>query len=1067
MMWWKQGGKSTGIILNLIRMKYFYLLLPLILLVSCTDYRDYSDVPFEEKTPRDWENPLVNEVNKESPRAWFVPFSGPDEADPDNIWASSFIQSLNGEWAFHISQNPQERPFYFFKDDFDSEDWVTISVPSNWEMHGHDYPIYTNVQYPHAKTPPEIQDHYNPVGSYKRHFTIPDTWEGKKVYLHFGAVSSAMYVWVNENMVGYSEDSKTPAEFDITQYLKSGENSLSVEVYKWSDGSYLEDQDFWRLGGITRDVFLMAREQQHISDFRITSDLSDDLKDGVFALELSVENASVEMPVMVEANLYDDTKQVDSFIDAVVDSTVRWSSVLENIKPWSAETPHLYHLEINLKEESGEVLETIVQDVGFRKVEIKENKLLINGAYVNLKGVNLHEHHPVTGHVVDEQTMLEDIKLMKSHNINAVRTSHYPQPERFYELCNEYGLYVIDEANVESHGMGYGAESLAKDSLWMLSHVYRTRNMFERDKNQPSVIIWSLGNEAGDGVNFDKTYDFLKSADSSRPVQYEQAHGGRNTDIYVPMYASIEHMEQYARKDGSKPLIQCEYAHAMGNSVGNLQDYWNAIEANPVMQGGFIWDWVDQGLLTTNEYGEEFYAYGGDFGPDTVPSDGNFCLNGLVDPDRKPQPALEEVKKVYQYIKFYPADLTKGAIQIRNDYSFLNTGIFNFDWEIKGDGEVLDSGRFEAVNLLPGEQIRVNAVTDFDVNPGTEYFLNIHARLKKPMGLLPEGIALAKEQFKLPVFEEKKEEALGIVALNVDKQNNDSSAVISWKDFMVEFDMSRGEMSQLQYNGKQMLLKGPVPSFWRAPTDNDFGNGLPQRSHIWRNTEKYKELTSAEIEDVQSGKKVIFSWNYFDENHQLIGTSEVGYIVDSEGRIEVNHHFNMSSDTLPEIPRMGMTLVMPREFDQMEWLGRGPQESYRDRKSAALVDVWAGSVAEQYQPYLRPQENGNKTDVRWVSITNRGGVGLLFEGRQLLEVSAHHNSMEDFESPVDSDYRKVEHPDGHRHTTDVVEQDFTSVDIDLGQIGVGGDNSWGAWTHEEYRLTDTEYSYGFVIKPLY
>ncbi|WP_010662786.1 glycoside hydrolase family 2 TIM barrel-domain containing protein [Marinilabilia salmonicolor] len=1048
-------------------MKYFYLLLPLVLLGSCTDYRDYSDVPFEEKIPRDWENPLVNQINKESPRSWFVPFADPGEADPDNIWSSSFIQSLNGKWAFKLSQNPAQRPFYFYKDDFDTEEWETIPVPSNWEMHGHDYPIYTNVQYPHAKTPPEIQDHYNPVGSYKRHFTIPETWEGKKVYLHFGAVSSAMYVWVNESLVGYSEDSKTPAEFDITQYLIPGENSLAVEVYKWSDGSYLEDQDFWRLGGITRDVFLMARAQQHIKDFRITSDLSDDLNDGVFALELSVENASVENPVMVEANLYDGTKQVDSFIDAVVENSVRWSSVLDNIKPWSSEIPHLYQLEINLKKETGEVLETIVQDVGFRKVEIKGNSLLINGAYVNLKGVNLHEHHPVKGHVVDEQTMLEDIKLMKSHNINAVRTSHYPQPERFYELCNQYGLYVIDEANIESHGMGYGAESLAKDSLWMSSHLYRTRNMFERDKNQPSVIIWSLGNEAGDGINFNKTYDYLKSVDASRPVQYEQAHGGRNTDIYVPMYASIEHMERFAREDGSKPLIQCEYAHAMGNSVGNLQDYWNTIETHRVMQGGFIWDWLDQGLLTTNEYGEELYAYGGDFGPDTVPSDGNFCLNGLVDPDRKPQPALEEVKKVYQYIKFYPADLAEGIIGIRNDYSFLNTDVFNFDWEIKGDGEVVDSGRIEALSLLPGEKEQLIVGLDFDVNPGTEYFLNFHARLKEHMGSLPEGASLAKEQFKLPVYEKPEENVVKKAALNVEKQNNDSSAVISWKDFMVEFDMARGEMSQLQYNGKRMLLESPQPSFWRAPTDNDFGNGLPRRSHIWRNTEKYKELKSAGIEDVSRGKQVSFLWNYFDENHQLIGTSEVVYVIDAEGSIDVNHHFTMNSDTLPEIPRMGMTLVMPREFDQMEWLGRGPQESYRDRKSAAFVDVWSGSVAEQYQAYLRPQENGNKTDVRWLTITNKAGIGLVFKGKQLLEVSAHHNSMEDFESPVNSDYEKVEYPDGHRHTTDVVAQNFTSVDLDLGQMGVGGDNSWGAWTHKKYRLTDNRYSYGFVIKPLY
>jgi beta-galactosidase len=1047
-------------------MKYCFLLVSAFLLMACTDYKDYGGVEFEEKNPRDWENPLVNEINKEAPRAWFVPFANPEEVDRNNIWASSLIKSLNGDWMFHLSQNPGQRPFYFYKDDFDTEDWKIIQVPSNWEMQGHDYPIYTNVQYPHAKTPPEIQDHYNPVGSYKRHFSIPDQWEGKNFFLHFGAVSSAMYVWVNEKLVGYSEDSKTPAEFDITEYLKPGQNSLAVEVYKWSDGSYLEDQDFWRLGGITRDVFLMARGDESVRDFRITSDLSEDFQNGIFALELQVENASVENPVVVEANLYDGDRIVDSFIDAVVESPVRWSSRIDDVKLWSAEIPNLYKLKIILKDELGNVLETLIQDVGFRNIKIEGNKLLVNGKSVNLKGVNLHEHHSETGHVVDEATMIKDIELMKSHNVNAVRTSHYPQPERFYELCNQYGLYVIDEANIESHGMGYGPESLAKDTLWGESHLYRTRNMFERDKNQPSIIIWSLGNEAGDGINFDKTYDYLKSMDQTRPVQYEQAHGGRNTDIFAPMYASIEHMEEYARKDGSKPLIQCEYAHAMGNSVGNLQDYWDLIESFDVMQGGFIWDWVDQGLLTTNEQGEEFFAYGGDFGPDTVPSDGNFCLNGLVDPDRNPHPALEEVKKVYQHVKFHPVNLANGSILIENKYAFLNSNIFNFQWEIKGDGEVVKSGTFDEVDLLPDQQKRVTADADFDVLPGTEYFLNVYARLKESTGLLPAGTSLAKEQFKLPIYKKKKEAARRPVSLNTKKQNGDSSLVISWDAFVVEFNMIDGGMVRLQYNGKEMLTNGPEPSFWRAPTDNDFGNGLPGRSHIWRNVTNKRTLESAETKDLKHGRQVAFSWKYSDENDEFTGTSDVVYVIDEEGSIEVTHHFKMASDSLPEIPRMGMTLVMPREFDQMEWLGRGPHESYQDRNTAAFVDVWSGSVADQYQAYLRPQENGNKTDVRWVSITNDVGEGLLFEGKQLLEVSAHHNSMEDFESPMTSDYVKFEHPDAHRHTTDVVPQDFTSVDIDLMQLGVGGDNSWGAWTHEKYRLTETEYSYGFIIRPV-
>ncbi len=1050
-------------------MKYLLFLLVLtgLFVQSCNEFKDYKDVPYEEKSTPDWENPLVNQINKEEPRAWYVPFADLNEVDPDDIWESSLTKSLNGNWLFHLSENPEQRPYYFFKNDFDTRDWETIPVPANWELEGFDYPIYVNIEYPHAKTPPDIQDFYNPVGSYKRSFDIPDEWQEKEVYLRFGAVSSAMYIWVNGQMVGYSEDSKTPAEFNITEYLRQGKNDLAVEVYEWSDGSYLEDQDFWRMGGITRDVSLTARAPQHMRDFYVTSDLSDDYKTGLFSLEMIIDKVSVDNPVVVETNLYEGSKLVDNFIDAVVKSPVKWSSELSPVKPWSAEIPNLYRLEMILKNDEGNVLEVITQDVGFRKVEIKNNTLLINGKYVYLKGVNLHEHHDVTGHVVDEMTMIKDIELMKSHNINAVRTSHYPQPERFYELCNLYGLYVIDEANIESHGMGYGEESLAKDTLWKESHLYRTRNLFERDKNQPSVIIWSLGNEAGDGVNFNATYDYLKSADSKRPVQYEQAHGGRNTDIFAPMYALIEHMKYYAEQDGSKPLIQCEYAHAMGNSVGNLQDYWDVIESYEVMQGGFIWDWVDQGLLTENEQGEEFWAYGGDFGPDTVPSDGNFCLNGLVDPDRGGQPALEEVKKVYQYIKFRPSQLEKGIIEIENKYAFLETGVFDFDWEIEGNGEIVTSGRFEDVDLMADEKGNFSVDVDFDKKPDTEYFLNVHARLKEDMGLLSEGTMLAREQFELPFFEPVKSSPQDLPAVEYVYNEEDSVVIFTGDQFEIEFDLRHGMMTNYIFKGKELLESGPDPAFWRAPTDNDFGNGLPSRSGIWRNTKENRELFDFEITYLTDQKIVSFEYQLNDTLGHPTGTSEVEYNINGAGEVQVTSRFAKAVEGMPEIPRMGMTLIMPREFDQMTWYGRGPHESYQDRKTAAFVGLYSGSVADQYWPYLRPQENGNKTDVRWVSITNDAGDGLLFEGKELLEVSAHHNLLEDFESPFDAEGRiMMDDPDKHMHITDVKPRELTSIDIDHMQMGIGGDNSWGAWVHEKYRLTEPEYSYQFIIKPL-
>lgn len=1031
---------------------------------GCQSYNDYAGVPFEEKQPADWENPAVNEINREAPRAWFVPFATPEEVDADNIWASSFMHSLNGEWKFMYSDKPSERPFYFFKDDFDTRKWPTIPVPSNFELEGYTYPIYTNVQYPHEVTPPTIQDHYNPVGSYKREFSLPENWDGKEIYLHFGAVSSAMYVWVNEQQVGYSQDSKTPAVFNITPYLKSGTNTLAVEVYKWSDGSYLEDQDFWRLGGITRDVYLQARNATHIKDFSVSSNLDDDYSTGLFGLEVEVGGEQAGS-CSVEALLNDGTQTLESFSGKVENGSVAFDASFPDVKRWSAETPALYELLITLKNDQNQVLEVLRQEVGFRRVEIKGNTLLVNGEYIYLKGANLHEHHEVTGHVMDEGTMLEDIRIMKMHNLNAVRTSHYPQAERFYELCNRYGLYVIDEANIESHGMGYGERSLAKDSTWKAAHVFRVRNMYERDKNQPSIIIWSLGNEAGNGVNFDAAYDYLKAADNSRPVQYEQAHGGRNTDIFAPMYASIERMIRYANEDGSKPLIQCEYAHAMGNSVGNLQDYWDVIEAHEVMQGGFIWDWVDQGLLTQDEEGRPFWAYGGDFGPDTVPSDGNFCINGLVDPDRGIKPALLEVKKVYQYLKFHPENLARGMIGIENKYDFISTDRFVFNWDIKGDGEVVASGVFNEVQLAPDEKIKVQADMNFDLVPGTEYFLTVSASLKEDDGLVPAGTVLAAEQFELPIYQAAPDKQEQLPALQIDDQ--EAMINIQGEGFSVSFDKTKGQLTSYKLGEKEMLMSGPEPVLWRAPIDNDFGNDMPVRSRMWREAGADRKVVKAEVSSPTEGQvQIAFDFELPNKEGETIATYRSTYVVKGDQSIEVDNHFAMASDELPEIPRMGMTLIMPREFDQMTWLGRGPHESYQDRKTSAFVDRYSASVADQYYAYVRPQENGNKTDVRWMSVTNAAGEGLLFKGKQLLEVSAHHNVLEDFESPLRSDGRL---PEGERpvqrHINDVVERDLTAVDIDLKQMGLGGDTSWGAWTHTQYRLTEKAYSYGFTIAP--
>ncbi len=1031
-------------------------LLTALQLSACTSYKDYKNVNWEEKSPADWENPAVYEINREAPRAYYIPFASEQEVDRDNVWASSLIQSLNGEWAFHLAQNPSERPYYFFKDDFDTREWGSIQVPGNWECEGYDYPIYTNSKYPHEKTPPTIQKHYNPVGSYKRTFEIPESWTNKDVFLHFGAAGSAVYVWVNEQQVGYFEDSKTPSEFNISKYLKEGLNTLAVEVYKWSDASYLEDQDFWRLAGITRDVFLMARNPQYIRDFKVKTGLADDYSTGTFSLTTEVPGEGV---ATVEVKLLEGTTVVKEFTAEVENGLAEFTAELANVKKWTAETPHLYELLITLKNKEGEVSEVLRQDVGFRRIEIKDAQLLVNGQYIYLKGANLHEHHEVNGHVVDEATMLKDIQVMKSHNLNAVRTSHYPQPERWYELCNQYGLYLVDEANIESHGMGYGKASLAKDPKWGEAHLYRTKNLFERDKNQPSVIIWSLGNEAGNGINFNATYDYLKSVDSTRPVQYEQAHGGRNTDIMCPMYMRMEKMVKYQKERGDKPLIQCEYAHAMGNSVGNLQDYWDLIESEPIFQGGFIWDWVDQGLLTENDKGEKYWAYGGDFGPDTVPSDGNFCLNGLVDPDRGVKPHLLEVKKVYQYIKFRPVDLKKGKIKIENKYGFINTDKFEFSYEVKGEGKVLNTGKIADVNLNPDESIVVTL--DVSVKPelNTEYFLNVYAKLKDSEYLVEAGTVLAKEQFKLSGSYGSSNNLQGAPEF----MEEDGQLVYSGDGFNLKFDTKKGVLLSYQFADKELIQEGLIPNFYRAPTDNDFGNKMDKRCRMWRNAGENRVLSSYKA----NKNGVTFNFNLLDGETKL-GSYQSSYLVRSDGSIELSNSFKMAEGDLPEIPRMGMNLIMPKEFDQMSWLGRGPHESYWDRKTSAFVDVYSGSVAEQYWPYIRPQENGNKTDVRWMRITNKQGVGFKFIAKEeLLEVSAHHNLLKDFESPERTDGRQVDgKPVVNRHTVDVKPRELTSVNIDYKQIGVGGDTSWGAWTHDAYRLTEKSYTYSFVIVPV-
>ncbi|MCL3781401.1 DUF4981 domain-containing protein [Prolixibacteraceae bacterium JC049] len=1036
----------------------------------------YTNETFEEKSPRDWENPAVFEINKEPAHAHFIPYDTQEKVVANKADQSDYYKSLNGKWKFYLVKKPADRPFYFFKADYDDSDWKMIDVPANWECKGFDIPIYTNVDYPHAKTPPTIQKNYNPVGSYRTYFEIPANWDKSEVILHFGAVSSAMYVWVNEQKVGYSEGSKTPAEFNITKYLKSGKNLLAVEVYRWSDGSYLEDQDFWRLSGITRDVYLLGRNKTHVFDFWAKADLVNDYKDGKFNLDVTLRNlGEANNKVTVEAELLDGTKSVLKLVKGVEvtkgNKTIHLEKELKDPKKWTAETPNLYQLVLSLKDANGKLIETEGTQVGFRKVEIKNGQLCVNGTPIYVKGVNLHEHHEVNGHVMDEETMMKDVRTMKRFNVNTVRTSHYPQPERWYELCNQYGLYVIDEANIESHGMGYGKESLAKDKKWLEAHMMRTKRMVERDKNHPSVIIWSLGNEAGDGINFESTSAWIKSRDLSRPVHYERAEKRPHTDIVCPMYMSIGNMEKYAKTHNDRPLIQCEYAHAMGNSVGNLQDYWDVIEKYDVLQGGCIWDWVDQGLLFENEKGEKYWTYGGDYYGgeydfETIPSDGNFCLNGVVNPDRTPHPSLWEVKKVYQYIGFKALNLKKGIFEIKNKYAFQSLAGFNFTWTVEADGKVVKKGQLDQLNLAAGKTTKVKIDYHVKAEAGKEYFLTISAKTAKGDEIIPANHELAFGQFKLPIA---KRAAEMVVADKLELKANDNKVEVTGKDFAVTFNKKSGKITSLKKSGKELLNaeKGFEPNFWRAPIDNDYGNQFDKRCKVWRKTGANQKVVAFNSKKVGKSVVVTVKSELPGLDGKAIANYKTVYTVIPGGAIDVKNSIKLTAKKLPEMPRMGMNVQLAREFENMAWYGRGPQETYWDRKTGARVDFYAGKVADQYFEYIRPQENGNKTDVRWAAFTNNEGIGLVAKGKgNLLSVSAHHNIMEDFESEgrTDGRQKKGEKRTPNRHTNDVKERQLTAVNIDYKQMGVGGDTSWGAHTHKQYKLLDNKYEYEFQIQ---
>jgi len=1009
----------------------------------------------------DWENPQMIGRNKEAPRATAVGYADRAAAlarDPD---PSPWHRSLNGDWNFHWSPNPAKRPQEFFRPDFDVSSWDSIPVPANWQLHGYGYPIYTNKRYAWGDpNPPRVPHDFNPVGSYRRTFSVPDDWADRQVFLHFAGVNSAFYLWVNGQEVGYSQGSRTPAEFNVTKYLVDGDNVLSVEVYRYSDGSYLECQDFWRISGIFRDVYLWSAGELDIRDFEVHTDLDEDYRDAELGIDVHVRSfASEAQSFSIEATVFDAEQRpyiqglsTTAEVAAGGEATLRLDRLVANPPKWSAEQPNLFTLVLELRDADDAVQEVVSHNLGFREVEITDGLLLVNGVPVLIKGTNRHEHDPDTAHVMNTESMVRDIRLMKQHNLNAVRTSHYPDVTEWYDLCDFYGLYVIDEANIESHGIGYDPDkTLGNKPEWEKAHLDRTISMVERDKNHPSIIIWSLGNEAGDGVNFTATSGWIRQRDPSRPVHYERAGLGPNTDIFCPMYARIDDIVEYAETHDDRPLILCEYSHAMGNSNGNIKDYWDAIHSHERLQGGFIWDWVDQGLRqpVPGRTDEFYFAFGGDLEPPGVYHDDNFLMNGLVSPDRVPHPGLLETKKVYQHVSITPINLDRGEVEISNGYAFTNLDAFDGFWTVTADDAVLADGRLARLDLEPAEsRVITLPLPKISARPGVEYRLDLSLRLPDDTSWAERGHEVAWEQFQMDFGAPAP--ALDVATMSpLEFVQNDKQIGVSGDGFTVLFDTAKGSLASFVFDGTELISSGPVPNFWRAPTDNDRGNGMPERCAPWKNASTRWEVTRIAV-DKRGPAEIVVGFEGLLPD--VSSTSQVTYTVLGSGDIIVEHTMTPGAAELPELPRFGMQLIIPAGFEDVTWYGRGPHESYWDRKASARVGVYESTVDELFVDYSEPQENGNRTDVRWVSLTNDDGVGLLAVGDPLIAFSALHYTTEDLEEA--------------KHSFEMEHREDITLNVDLQQTGVGGDDSWGARPHDQYTVKAGPLSYSYRLRPV-
>lgn len=1011
----------------------------------------------EVKVSDDLRDPSVTSRNQLDAHASIFSFENEELALANDREASNRFLSLNGAWYFQYAESEVKVSSDIHKSNFDHSQLDTIQVPGNWEAQGYGVPFYLDEEYPFEANPP-VTPKENPVGIYKRKFQVDEDWlrEGQ-VVLYLGSVRSAMYLWVNGREVGFAKGSKLPIEFNLTKYLKSGENDITIKVFRWSDGSYLEGQDTWRISGIERDAFLYHVPDIQIWDVFAKAGLDESYKAGVLDLSIDLKNHTVATAnAKLNMTLQDQNAEIiwsEQLLatDLIKDKQLSVEARLVDIQPWSAEHPNLYKLIIRSTTD-GQVNDVVSVNVGFKSVQITERQLLVNGQPIDIKGVNRCEWDPHTGRYLSRELMRKDIELMKANNINAVRTSHYPNDEYWYELCDQYGLYVIDEANIEAHGMGSHPEGyglITNDKNWLPSFLDRTSRMVERDKNHPSIIAWSLGNEAGDGENFVATYNWIKNRDDSRPIQYQEAWYEAHTDIVVPMYKNIHFISDFAEKGDTRPLILCEYAHAMGNSVGNLQDYWDVIDAYPNLQGGFIWDWVDQTFARINGEGIPIWAYGGDMGDPKHLNDSSFCANGLVYADRTPYPYMAEVKKVYQNIKIKSVDKTKGRFLIENDFFFTPTDDYTFEYSMFRNGVKFHSDKLPDLSIEPQDAELLDIRYPTSINDGNEYHINFTVRQREARHLIPAGHVIAREQISLTERSIKSPKIAKRFAKG-EVTSSDQQINIKTQSWHIGFDRTTGFINELNVNGENILLDPIRPNFWRAPTDNDLGNGLPERAKFW--SVATSEMKLGDMNVTQDGGKLSVK----TEHAYSSFSQKVNYEIDDEGIITITTTIRADT-TLPEMPRVGYRMTFKDDFDQVQWFGRGPEENYWDRKTASFVGVYESAVNDLPTPYLRPQENGARSDIRWVDLTNDSGLSIRFQGDSLMNFSAFPFRYSEL-SHHGKDYNK--------HGSEILPNGVTTLHLDHLQMGVGGDNTWGARTHERYTIKPGTYVYRFTISPL-